>query len=165
MALCLFGALVLGFIIAWLLSKYLIEKKYLKRVDELSAHLLRSEDAVKKLKEINFNREENVNAKEYNKSLLQKNIELETLLKQNKKEINDLERVLIKAERVIEEKNNKIKFLENEHKRENLEEVEKLVMTKDQFSYIEVQLLEYQKKIAKLEEINRKLEEKCLVNK
>ncbi|SFV61311.1 hypothetical protein MNB_SV-14-279 [hydrothermal vent metagenome] len=163
MALCLLGALVLGFIIGWLLSKYLIEKKYLKKVDDLSTNLLRSEDAVKKLKEINFNKEENKNTKEYNQSLLKKNIELERLLEQNKKEISAFEGILMKAEKIIEERNNKITLLENKRKKENLKDVEELVITKDQFSYIEVQLSEYQKEIAKLKEINRKLQEKCSI--
>ena len=203
MALCLLGALVLGFIVGWLLSKYLTQKKYLKKVNKLSANLLTSEDAVKKLKEINLNREddlkimmsknkkneselemraqsiwkiqkkltaseqslkENLNAKEYNQSLLQKNIELERLLEQNEKEISGFEGVLMKAETMIEERNNKITLLENEHKKENSGEAfEELVMTKDQFSYIEVQLSEYQKEIAQLQEINRKLQEKCSV--
>jgi len=163
MALCLLGALVLGFIIGWLLSKYLIEKKYLKKVDDLSANLLRSEDAVKKLKEINFNKEENKNTKEYNQSLLKKNIELERLLEQNKKEISAFEGILMKAEKIIEERNNKITLLENKRNKENLKDVEELVITKDQFSYIEVQLSEYQKEIAKLKEINRKLQEKCSI--
>jgi len=200
MSLWLVVALVLGFIIGWLLSKYLIEKKYLKRVNKLSNNLLTSEDAVKKLKEINLNREdnlkkmmsknkkneseleiksqriwkmqkeltaseeslkENLNAKEYNQALLQKSIELERLLEQNEQEISGLEGVLMKAEKIIEESNNKIAILENKNKKENLEEeIEELVMTKDQFSYIEVQLLEYQKEISKLQEINRKLQEK-----
>ena len=202
MALCLLGALVLGFIIGWLLSKYLTEKKYLKRVNKLSNNLSTSEDAVKKLKEINLNREddlkimmnknekneseleikaqsirniekkltasekslkENLNAKEYNQALIQKNIELEKLLEQNEKEIRGLEGVLMKAERMIEEKNSKITLLENGYKNESFEE--ELVMTKDQFAYIEVQLLEYQKEISKLEEINRKLQEKYALKK
>ena len=200
MALCLLGALVLGFIIGWLLSKYLTEKKYFKRVNKLSKNLLTSEDAVKKLKEININREDelrvimnknkknesdlerkvqnilsiekkltaseqllkdNLNAKEYNQALLQKNIELEKILEQNKKEIRGFEGVLMKAERMIEEKNSKIVYLENTYKKENSEE--ELVMTKDQFSYIEVQLSEYQKEIAQLQELNRKLQEICAV--
>jgi len=201
MSLWLVVALVLGFTIGWLLSKYLIEKKYIKRVDKLSSNLSTSEDAVKKLKEINLTREdelksmmsknkknrseleiqrqniwkmkkeltaseqslkENLNAKEYNQSLLHKSIELERLLEQNEQEISGLEGVLIKAEMMLEESNKKIALLENKHKKDNLkEEFEELVMTKDQFSYIEAQLSEYQKEISKLQDINRKLQEKC----
>jgi chromosome segregation ATPase len=203
MALCLLGALVLGFIIGWLLSKNLTTKKYLKKINKLTNNLLTSEDAVKKLKEINLNREEdlktmmtknkkneaelerktqsiwriqrkltaseqslteNLNAKEYNQSLFQKNIELERLLEQKSKEMSGFEGVLIKAEEMIEERDKKIIELEQEHKKEHSEEeFEELIMTKDQFSYIEVQLSEYQKEIAHLQDINKKLEEKCAV--
>ncbi len=203
MALCLIGALVLGFIIGWLLSKKITKNRYINRLNKITNNLLTSEDAVKKLKEINLNREEelkimidkskkfeseleikaqniwkiqrklttseqslneNLNAKEYNQSLLQKNINLERLLEQNRKEINGLEGVLMKAEKMIEDRNNKITLLENGLKKESTEEEhEELIMTKDQFSYIEVQLSEYQKEIAKLQEINGKLQEKCSV--
>jgi len=203
MALCLLGALALGFIIAWLLSKKITTKKYLKKINKLDNKLLTSEDAVKKLKEINHNREEdlklmmnknkkneselemkaqsiwriqrkltvseeslkkNLNAKEYNQSLRQKNIELEKLLAQNAEEISDFEGVLIKAETVIEERDATIALLEKAHKKEKSEEVlEELVMTKDQFSYIEIQLSEYQKEITELQETNKKLQEKCTV--
>jgi len=197
MSLWLIVAVVLGLIIGWLLSKYFIEKRYIKRVNKLSKNLSTSEDAVKKLKDINLNREnelkiimskntkneseleiknqniwkikkeltaseqslkENLNAKEYNQSLLQKSIELEKLLEQNEQEISGLEGVLMKAEKMIEESNKKIALLENKYKKENLQE--ELIMTKDQFSYIEVQLSEYQKEISRLQKINRKLQEK-----
>ena len=204
MALCLLGALVLGFIVGWLLSKHVTEKKYLKRVKKLSDNLLTSEDAVKQLKEINLNREEdlkimmnknkkseselemkaqtiwriqqkltaseqllkeNLNAKEYNQALIEKNIELERLLEQKRKEMSGFEGVLIKAEGMIEERDKKIMQLEKVYKKEHLEEEsEKLIMTKDQLSYIEIQLSEYQKEITKLKNINKKLEKKCAEN-
>jgi hypothetical protein len=200
MFLCLLGALVLGFIIGWLLSKSLTSKKYLKKINKLANNLLTSEDAVQKLKEINLNREadlktmmsknkkneselemkaqsmwrlqrkltaseqslkENLNAKEYNQSLLQKNIELERLLEQKIKEMSGFEGVLIKAETMIEERDKKIALLENGYQGENLEEeLDELVMTKEQFSYIEAQLLEYQKEISELQKTNKRLEEK-----
>lgn len=200
MALCLLGALTLGFIIGWLLSNKLTKKKCLIKINKLTNNLLTSEDAVKKLKEINLNREEdlktmmnknkknelelekkaqsiwriqrkltasehslkeNLNAKEYNQSLLQKNIELERLLEQNEKEISGFEGVLIKAEKMIEEKDKQIALLEKGKCVEDSEEkLEELIMTKDQLSYIEAQLLEYQKEIAELEKKNKRLKEK-----
>ncbi len=119
---------VLSFIIGWVVSNAIIEKKYLKEIDRLNNVLLISENAIRKLKEIHYNQEEKA------------------------KEIKDFEGVLIKAEEMIKQRDKKIMLLENEYK--NLMKkgtIEELIMTKDQFSYIEKQLLEYQKKITKLE--------------
>ncbi len=119
---------VLSFIIGWVVSNTIIEKKYLKEIDRLNNVLLISENAIRKLKEIHYNQEEKA------------------------KEIKDFEGVLIKAEEMIKQRDKKIMLLENEYK--NLMKkgtIEELIMTKDQFSYIEKQLLEYQKKITKLE--------------
>ncbi len=119
---------VLSFIIGWVVSNTIIEKKYLKEIDRLNNVLLISENAISKLKEIHYNQEEKA------------------------KEIKDFESVLIKAEEMIKQRDKKIMLLENEYK--NLMKkgtIEELIMTKDQFSYIEKQLLEYQKKITKLE--------------
>lgn len=119
---------VLSFIIGWVVSNTIIEKKYLKEIDRLNNVLLISENAIRKLKEIHYNQEEKA------------------------KEIKDFESVLIKAEEMIKQRDKKIMLLENEYK--NLMKkgtIEELIMTKDQFSYIEKQLLEYQKKITKLE--------------
>jgi len=168
MALCLIGALVLGFIIGWLLSKISAKKRYKKEIKQVEKNLIKSEDAVKKLKEINLTQQEEIDKAKIqnigfhnNKSLLQKNMELKILSKQNKEEIKGLETVLMKAEEMIVERNRKIIELEKDKIGEPLDKgYEELLITKDQFSHIESQLILYQKEIAKLKEINKKLKDR-----
>ena len=188
MALCLLMALVLGFIIGGLLSKLSIKKKYEKELTQLRNNLLKSEDAVEKLKEINLTQKEEIGKgkaqnigfrRELEKksqelwktekkltlskqSLLQKNIKLERLLEQEEREIQGLEKVLIKADDVIDKQNKKITLLEKEQAENSSDkEHEELLITKDQFSHIEVQLLEYQKEIRQLKELNKRLKKGC----
>ena len=187
MALCLVVTLVLGFMMGWIISKISTKKRYLKKFNEVEKKLLKSEDAIKKLKEIHLNQKEDIGKiKEDNlmfknelekksqelkktekklslskQSLLQKNIELEQHLEDNENEIKGLEKVLLKAERMIAEKDNRILLFEKEQEENKGDnDYEELLITKDQFSYIEAQLLEYQKKILQLKELNKSLEEK-----
>jgi len=148
--------LVISFLIGWTLSGKFMGKEKLRKIEELKDKLTTSEDALKQLKEITVNQEE-----EYHQSLLEKSVELERELKEKREEMSAFEGVLLKAEAIIEERENRIMRLEEASKKEkSMDEVEALIMTKEQFVSIEQQLLAYQKEIAKLEKINGKLEEK-----
>lgn len=115
---------ILSFTIGLVVSNAIIERKYLKEINRLNNILSISENAIKKLKEMHYNQE------------------------QKAKEIKDFESVLIKAEEMIKERDKQIALLENKYKKGS---PEALIMTKEQFYYIEKQLLDYQKEISKLE--------------
>lgn len=177
------------FILGWVLSKNSIKNIYIKKINNLTNNLLKNGDAIKKLKDINIEKEKkietislelkgaknklillekslsnNLNKKESNQDFFNENIELKNVLKQKEEEITGLEGVLIKAETVIEKQNNKIDSLKGEE--DSLENnYEELLITKEQLFYIEIQLLKYQKEISNLKKINRELESKSNLRK
>ncbi len=169
-------ALVLGFLFGWLLSKKIVENRHIKEINNITNKLLKNGNAIKKLKDININRENKIellvdenrkikleidkSEERLNNSLINKNIELKRLLDESKEESHGLERVLMKAEKIIENQNSEISLLKKESKKESSEEKHgELIITKEQLFYIEIQLLKYQKEISNLNKINRKLEE------
>lgn len=118
-------------------------------------------------KELNLTKSslsKNSDTKEHNQVLIEQIMSVEKLAEKKEKESRGLERVLLRADVIIEERNKIIKLLEKELKvyKEGSavnEENEELLITKDQFTQIENQLLLYQKEIFKLKEENKKLSE------
>lgn len=118
-------------------------------------------------KELNLTKSslsENSDTKEHNQVLIEKIMSLEKLTEKKDKESRGLESVLLRADVIIEERNKTIKLLEEElkvHKEGSFinEEDEELLITKDQFTHIENQLLLYQKEISELKEANKSLSE------
>jgi len=174
MTLCLIVALVLGFIMGWLLSKISFKRKSGEELNKIEKSLIKSEDTVKKLKEINSLQKIVVNEKlEKNfrelsesekslnmskQSLVHRNRELECYLREKDNEIKDLEQVLIKAEDVIADRSSRILLLEKEKDISNQDE--NILITKDQFSHIEAQLLVYQNEIIQLKKMNKNIKTK-----
>jgi len=102
---------------------------------------------------------ENLNAKEYNQALVKEVLSLERVIDQNHNELKELEKVLVKAEEIIIDRESMISQLEKDIKDSyNSEEMEELIITKDQLTHIETQLLEYQKEIKGLKERASKIE-------
>lgn len=103
--------------------------------------------------------------KKHNHTLMKKIMSLETLLQRKGKEGRGLETVLLRADKIIEERNQVIKILKeklNHYQEKTLldeEKEEELLISKDQFTHIENQLLVYQKEISKLEKTNKILRE------
>ena len=106
---------------------------------------------------------DNSDTKEHNHVLVNQIMSLEALVKKKSKESRGLEMVLLRADQIIEERNETLKELEEKlKKQENEEKGEKgedLVISKDQFIQIENQLLLYQKEITKLKKANKILSE------
>jgi len=99
-----------------------------------------------------------INVEEYSSKLAQKDIFIKELQDETNNELQGFERVLLKAEKMIEERDSSI--LELKKKIDDLNEdlkEEELLITKDQFIQIEGQLLEYQKEIKHLKEKNEDL--------
>ena len=99
-----------------------------------------------------------INLEEYSQKLAQKDMFIKELQYETNKELQGFERVLVKAEKIIEERdstilelNKKVNFIDEDIKEEEL------LITKDQFIQIEGQLLEYQKEIKQLKEKNEAL--------
>jgi len=102
---------------------------------------------------------ENLNAKEYNQALVKEVLSLERVIDQNHNELKELEKVLVKAEEVIKSREDMVSQLEKELKESySSEDMEELIITKDQLVHIETQLLEYQKEIKELKEKDFKVE-------
>jgi uncharacterized protein YneF (UPF0154 family) len=128
-----------------LLAKEKLLDKKSKEVWKLQKELKISENSLK----------ENLNEKEYNQSLIEQIIELEEKEEKHQKEMQGLEKVLIKAETMIEGRDTLITRLQEELKEEK--ETEELLITKDQFTQIEAQLIEYQREILRLKTMNKDL--------
>ena len=128
-----------------LLTKNKLLDKKKQEVWKLQKELKFSENSLK----------ENLNAKEYNQDLIEQIIALEEKEEGHQEEIKGLERVLIKAETMIEGRDTLIARLQEELKEEK--EIEELLITKDQFTQIEAQLIEYQREILLLKAINKNL--------
>jgi len=138
------------------LKKKDLENKSIKVDLEKKERLLdkKGEEIWKLKKELKLSEKslkENVNAKEYNQSLIEQIIDLEGKEEKSQREIQGLENVLIKAETILEKKDNLIKELKEER------ETEELLITKDQFTQIEAQLIEYQREILLLKAMNKDL--------
>ena len=138
------------------LKKKGLENKSIKVDLEKKERLLdkKGEEIWKLKKELKLSEKslkENVNAKEYNQSLIEQIIDLEGKEEKSQREIQGLENVLIKAETILEKKDNLIKELKDER------ETEELLITKDQFTQIEAQLIEYQREILLLKAMNKDL--------
>jgi len=138
------------------LKKKGLENKSIKVDLEKKERLLdkKGEEIWKLKKELKLSEKslkENVNAKEYNQSLIEQIIDLEGKEEKSQREIQGLENVLIKAETILEKKDNLIKELKEER------ETEELLITKDQFTQIEAQLIEYQREILLLKAMNKDL--------
>jgi hypothetical protein len=117
-------------------------------------------------KELNLTKSslnESSDTKEHNQVLIEKIMSLEKLTEKKDKESRGLESVLLRADSIIEERNKTIKLLEEDLKvhREgsSMEEEEELLISKDQFTQIENQLLRYQQEIFELKEANKTLRE------
>jgi hypothetical protein len=117
-------------------------------------------------KELNLTKSslnESSDTKEHNQVLIEKIMSLEKLTEKKDKESRGLESVLLRADSIIEERNNTIKLLEEKLKvykeSRTMEEEEELLITKDQFTQIENQLLLYQQEIFELKEANKTLSE------
>ena len=131
---------------------------------EKSKELEEQSMVLKKIKkELEFqknNLNKKVDTQENREGLAQKVLELESLLEQSNIESQGLENVLVRADSLIEEHNNTIKVLEKKlfscQENENNQE-EEFVITKDQFTQIESQLVEYQEEIKRLTELNKRV--------
>ena len=117
-------------------------------------------------KELNLTKNslnDNFDTKEHNHALVKQIMILEALVEKKSKESRGLEMVLLRADKIIEERNETMKELEEKLKiqeRNNTEEKEEeLLITKDQFIHIENQLLLYQKEIRELTKANKILSE------
>ena len=127
-------------------------------------------DTEKKLKSQEEAFSSNLNFQEENEKLLAQVTQFKNEAESKRKELEELETVLVKAEKTIENKsdllsdnnddklNSKIEELENELKlyMTNGEEDE-FIVSKDQFTHIEEQLTDYQKEIKILKEENSRL--------
>lgn len=115
---------------------------------------------------------ENLDAKVHNHALIEQIHKLEKLLQRKEVELKEFERVLVKAEETIEEKENLFatinhqveelscsnEALKRELKLYSVDGAEdEFIISKDQFTHIENQLVAYQKEIDRLNRENRVL--------
>jgi len=103
--------------------------------------------------------------KKHNHTLVKRIMTLERSVDKKSKESRGLETVLLRADKIIEERNEIIKILEEKlklYQEKTLideEKEEELLISKDQFTHIENQLLVYQDEISKLKKKNKILTE------
>ena len=203
-------AIILGFIFGWILSRIRKNEKYEMEVDSLNSMLYERNESIDKLthdyekstemlsektnllSEVEKSLEKsknNQNSKQKHPDIKELIQEIELLKKideDRKLELDEFEKVVIKAEDTLEAHNDIVQKLENKIELLVLENDEKMkaidlyketiidfenelklytagkedpefVISKDQFVQIEEQLLEYQKEIEALKKINSEL--------
>lgn len=122
MALCLFGALLLGFIIGWLLSKIFTKKRHKASIDGLTNSLLKSKEAIEQQEENHLSIETMFLNEKKELSLELENSQNEVKKIENKVTLSEKslkESVALKAShQSLVEKNNNFKHLYSNSKKE-----------------------------------------------
>jgi len=203
-------AIILGFIFGWILSRIKKNEKYEMEVESLNSMLYERNETIDKLthdyekstemlsekttllSEVEKSLEKSKNSQNSNqeyadiKSLMQEIELLKKIDNDRKLELDEFEKVVMKAEDALESHNDIVQKLENKIELLVLENDEKMkaidlyketivdfenelklytagkedpefVISKDQFVKIEEQLVEYQKEIEALKKINSEL--------